>query len=432
MRAKKAENERSAFVRRIIGVPPHWMVQWGIILIFSALIALVTIAYGLTYPDVVIWNIIISAETPPVPVNVQNRSAIKTILVTDNDTVVTGQPIAVLFNTANREDIVFLDSLLRNIDTLNADFVEKFKTTRYLHLGEVQAAYSNTTAVIQALQKKVRIVNVQNQAKIEMAERLRDAEKQADAEYKKYLNLQQKADVATRIYLDAQLKYINKSLALADYQKLQKEKQSADNEVVFQKRVLDDQLFLAKKIKKEALDPKKKNDVMPLTDKESFNLLVSVNQLKTAIYEWKRHYLVLSPFSGRFISQTSATNLKENPNALDMIGLIQTTSDTTLVGTINLPNKYYNVIQPNQKVIIHISQPNVPEEFLVEGRVEKKNINDKDKNNTTVRVKLLESNTLRRKLIEKNIVNTQNIILARSEIICAERTLLERIFTKFL
>ncbi len=429
---KKAENERSAFVRRIIGVPPHWMVQWGIILIFSALIALVGIAYGLKYPDVVIANIEISAENPPVSVTVQNRNTIKTIFVNEGDTVTIGQPIALKLNTANYENIVFLDSFLRSADTLDADFVEKFKAIPHLQLGDVQAPYSNTVAVIQELQKHVRLVNVQNQAKVEMAERIRNAEKQADAESKKYLNLQQKSDVASRKFYDVQLKYINKAIALAELQKSQKEKEDAENDVKFQKRVLDDQLLFLKKIKTDSRDPKRKSESPALTDKESYGLLESVNQLKSAIFQWKRNNLVMAPYSGKFLAQKGKTNLKENPFSADVIGLILTSSDTTLVGTMIVPNRFYNIIQPRQKVVIHLYQPYVSEEFLVDGSVEWKNVSNRDKNSTIVRVKLLNSNYLKQKLIEKNIESSQNTILARSEIICAERTLLERIFTKFL
>ncbi len=434
MRAKNklAESERSAFVRRIIGVPPHWMVQWGIILIFSALIALVGIAYGLKYPDVVISNIEISSENPPVSVTVANKNTIKKIFITEGDTVTIGQPIALKLNTANYDDIVFLDSLLRNIDTLNDDFVEKFKALPYLHLGEVQSAYSNTSDLIRALQKQVRIVHVQNQAKQEVADKLRDVERQTDAENKRYLNLQQKTDVVSRKFYDVQLKYINKAVALAELQKAQKEKENAENELKFQKRVLDDQMLILKKIKSDLHDPKRKNDSPPLSDKENLSLLESINRLKDALFQWKKTNLVLAPYSGKFLAQSSKTNLKENPFAADVIGLILTSSDTTLVGTVIVPNRFNRIIQPNQKVVIHLYQPYVSEEFLVEGFVEWKNISNRDKNSTIVRVKLVNSNDLKRKLIEKNIESTQNTILARSEIIGAERTLLERIFTKFL
>ena len=56
---------RSEEVQEILGTPPGWLVRWGTIVAFAALVVLGWIGFWIQYPDIVEARIRVTSTDPP-------------------------------------------------------------------------------------------------------------------------------------------------------------------------------------------------------------------------------------------------------------------------------------------------------------------------------------------------------------------------------
>ena len=109
---------RSEEVRDILSRPPRWILRCGITLIFVVLIGLLVGSWFFRYPEILTAPIVVSTENLPFDIVAKTSGRIDTLLVREKQNVTKNQLLGVVENSANIEDVLWLDSICQNI-TLN-------------------------------------------------------------------------------------------------------------------------------------------------------------------------------------------------------------------------------------------------------------------------------------------------------------------------
>jgi len=92
---------RSEAVQNIIGYIPHWIIRWGITVIFLIVLVLLVGSWFFKYPDVITSTIIVTTEPPPASIVAKSSGKMANLLVQNNQAVHAGEVLAVIDNPAN-------------------------------------------------------------------------------------------------------------------------------------------------------------------------------------------------------------------------------------------------------------------------------------------------------------------------------------------
>ena len=136
---------RSEGVREILGHIPHWIVRWGILLLFFTIVLILLGSWVFKYPYIITSPVYVTTENPPYDAIAKTDGRIETLMVADNQKVHSGQIMALIASTAGFEDVRQLQSKLDTIRLLirNAGEQEEFYFPGNLNLGNIQPAYAS-------------------------------------------------------------------------------------------------------------------------------------------------------------------------------------------------------------------------------------------------------------------------------------------------
>lgn len=136
--------ERSEPVREILGKTPKWIVSWGTTIILCVISILLSASFFIKYPDVINTQVNITFANPPVRIMAQTSGKVQDLYVKDNDTVQSGQPLAILDNPANTADVLYLRQLTATIDSSwnLPQVLAGMELSHNVQAGELQSTYS--------------------------------------------------------------------------------------------------------------------------------------------------------------------------------------------------------------------------------------------------------------------------------------------------
>jgi multidrug efflux pump subunit AcrA (membrane-fusion protein) len=129
----------------IITTVPSWLLRWGITLFFGILVLIIGLSAMIRYPDVIKAQLKVDSPNSPKPVVSKISGKLVKLLVTENEIVAAGQPLAYLESTANHVKAL---SLLANLKILQGQVLQNKAVSRVLfdgagniQFGELQSAY---------------------------------------------------------------------------------------------------------------------------------------------------------------------------------------------------------------------------------------------------------------------------------------------------
>ena len=133
----------SAEMQEIIGRMPHWLISWGISLIFVVIAILLAGSWFFTYPDVITATITLTTQNPPVAIVSPAGGRLQHILVNNGQEVTQGEYLGVLENTAQLPHVLDLIKMLPRFKEFIDNFepAESINLRRQLILGEIQNSY---------------------------------------------------------------------------------------------------------------------------------------------------------------------------------------------------------------------------------------------------------------------------------------------------
>ena len=133
----------SAEMQEIIGRMPHWLISWGISLIFIVIAILLAGSWYFSYPDVVTATMTLTTQNPPVDVVSPAGGRLQHILVNNGKAVANGEYLGALENIAHLPHVLELKKMLLQFEELIDSFepARSINLRRQLNLGEIQNSY---------------------------------------------------------------------------------------------------------------------------------------------------------------------------------------------------------------------------------------------------------------------------------------------------
>jgi len=133
---------RSEEVQDILTQVPHWMIRWGNLLFLGLILLLLFISWFVKYPDIIPSEATITTMVPPQKEYAKISGKFDAILVKDHQEVNSNQPLAIIENTANFEDVFMLKTVVDTIKINNQSFYFPIEKLPVLFLGEVESQFA--------------------------------------------------------------------------------------------------------------------------------------------------------------------------------------------------------------------------------------------------------------------------------------------------
>lgn len=401
----------------IITAVPSWLLRWGITLFFSILVLLLSLSAFIKYPDIVKSQLKISSPNVAKPIVPKVNGRLDKLLVTNNKTVVAGQPLAYIESTANHAEVLSLLTSLKKLhdQMLAGNLLDKafFNKANDNELGELQSAYQtfiqsyiNYSASVEngflvkkrayLLQDVDGLSKQTNQLQAEKKLQQRDADL-AEEEYNMHKKLE-KQKVETPAELRQQeSKYIARKAPLLQ----------TDASLISAHTNL-----LAKQ--KEILEL----DNQVTEEKAKFSQ--ALNSLISQAEDWKNKYVLLASEAGKV---TFAGNVQENqivsPNQ-DVFYI--NTGNEKFFGEMNIPQDNLGKVKQGQRVLVKLRSYRFEEFGMMKGTISY--ISDvplKDSVFTSRVVFTSKTSDM------KKPVNLKQGMIADAEIITEDATILQRL-----
>ncbi len=127
---------RSKRVQEIMGHVPTWTIRYGITVIFGAIVLVLLLAWMVRYPDVVTAPGTLTSMDPPRDAVARSEGKLVRIEVAEGDTVVAGDPLAVIESTASPAAMDSLAALLPVLHQALVSGAEQFPAVGNMGVGE--------------------------------------------------------------------------------------------------------------------------------------------------------------------------------------------------------------------------------------------------------------------------------------------------------
>lgn len=414
---------RSEEVQEILAKVPIWMIRWGSLL-FLVLISLVLfLSWLIKYPDVITSNAIITTTIPPQKEYARITGKLDSIYVTNNQLVYEDQLLAVIENSANTEDVIYLKSVLDTISVKKENFSFPINEVPILFLGDIDQYYADFENSYNDYVLNKELKPFSNEAlanKISLSElqvrytNLKEQQRLIRSELKlKRINLERNKSLYDKGVISSQ-EYENKQMEFINSERNYKIIEVSISQ-------LNSEMALARKTSKGTQISKSKEELQLLK-----SVLHAYSSLKKAANEWENTYVLKSEIQGK-VSFLKYWSDNQTVFTGDKVFAVIPTKNPEYIAKLTTPAQNSGKIKKGQNVNVMLT--NYPEiEFgVLKGTV--KNISQlpDDKGNYMVDV------SLPRELVTsygKRITFKQEM-LAQTEIITEDLRLLERIFYQF-
>ena len=134
---------RSPELQEVMSEIPGSFLRWGLFLFFAIILAIVSVSYFISYPDIVTAPVIITTYNSPASLVARSGGKISRLFVSNEDLIAENQPIALIANQAVWSDVKSIRLFIKRLsDTTNLQ--KTVSLSNYpsgLSLGEMQSSY---------------------------------------------------------------------------------------------------------------------------------------------------------------------------------------------------------------------------------------------------------------------------------------------------
>jgi len=126
----------------LIGHPPGWLLHSGLGLIGLITMLVLFISWFIRYPDIIESPVVITSKHPPIQIYSNQSGIIDSLYVHDKDTVVSGQILIYMHNTARLSDVLLWNEWLQDVTVSVEPESLPSEPPVQLSLGELHTSYS--------------------------------------------------------------------------------------------------------------------------------------------------------------------------------------------------------------------------------------------------------------------------------------------------
>lgn len=340
-------NLRSEEVQEILGTPPHWLLRWGMLLLFVIIIILAWSLYWFSFPETVEGRIRLTKEDPPIDLIVKKSTYITDVLVASEDTVVAGQTIFVLDSEARFGDVLSLDDYLLTLESADDSLLLTFQFPSDLKIGEIE---ENLLIFIEKQDeaREEQSGRFNRMSATDLRTEIRQEQRYISAVRNRKNSLQGQLELARISFARQDNLYKSgrgdfNTLREAEGKQFQIESQVQEASTTIkikQSRIR----LLEQRLKTNA-------SISEGSRIKSMNSLINeLDALQRAVEHWKRDYLLVSPIDGIVIlDQVKEKNYVQTD---ERIAVVVPVSFSKLIGRSLLPLDKSGQVKKGQKVIV--------------------------------------------------------------------------------
>lgn len=337
---------RSEEVQEILSAPPRKLVSIGSSVIGGIIMAIFVGCFFFKYPDTINCTVIITKAEPPVWIVAKTSGRIQELYAVDGQQISKGDIIAVIENTANTTDVIYLDSLLCTTPLYTDSCIDLMLSD--LYLGDVQSAYATLAKAVTDYNNFVSS-NLYDQ---------RIASEQAQLKpYEDYME-----SVLRQVGYS---KRIN-SLSQKDYQRektlfdkgLTSASSLEETEESMLGRSMSAEQMLSSLANARIQVAQIRNTITELQmqreqegQKLKTSLLTAWEGAKSAIKGWRQDYLLESPVKG-VVSYNNHWKVNQNVSAGDKVFAVVSSPSDDVVGKARIPIVGSGKVVPGQRMNI--------------------------------------------------------------------------------
>jgi HlyD family secretion protein len=369
---------RTEDVNEILTSTPKWIFRWGISVIFILILTGVMLSYFIRYPDVLTADITLTTLNPPVNLVSKTNGKLTHLLVKNNAIIKKLQTIAVIENTANYQDVLYLfengSSLINQLkltDTLPAVNIKDS-----LKVGELTPNYLLLLKSIKDLNLYSEINSYKRQITLLKKDLIGYSDLLTKYKQQENINKQQLALTETDFNRDKNL-YDNKVISAREFENKKKEYLNALNTYEATRITVSNSYIQFNAIEKNILQLQIQDYQEQSKLKNEFQQ--NLKSLLAEINKWKQLYLIESPIEGR-ISFFNVWTVNQNIKISDELFSIVTVQKKQFIGKCILPSLNSGKLALGQKVNIKLDNYPYNENGMLIGHV--KNISEVPNKNT--------------------------------------------------
>ncbi len=346
---------RSEEVQDILTKVPHWMIRYGNLLILALIIMLLALSWFVKYPDIISSEALITTQIPPQKTYAKTTGKLSHILVKDNEVVSKNQPLAIIENTANYDDVFILKSLIDSIHFSSEAFYFPIDSLPILFLGDIDAQYALFENSYIQYQLNKQYQPFSNEA---------TASKYSITELKTRLKNLYHQKAISKTELDFSKKDLNRTTALFN-KGIISAQEHENKQLEFARTKRNHENFEASISQlKEAISTANQSakgaKINKIREETSLlkNVIQSFNQLKKSIKDWENQYVLNSSISGT-VAFLNYWSVNQTVTQGDVVFSIIPSHGASVIAKLKAPALNSGKLKIGQKVNIKLE--NYPE-----------------------------------------------------------------------
>jgi len=360
---------RSLEMQEIMSEIPGSFLKWGLFLFFGIILSILAISWLINSPDIVTAPISLTTYNPPAQMIARSSGTIEQFFVNNEDRLFENQPVALIGNQADWDDIKKLDEFIISIIDLGASEYNALNINppNGLYLGEIQASWLNLLTTFQKFKEYIGQAYIPS--KLELLDKQITRQEEYIIELKKQeLLYEEDMRLAYNSYCRDSILYHRSNYSIS-INELERSKQ-----VLIQKQVTFSSLKSSIKNTESSILKMKESrlDLVIQREKEMSQFRSDLNEalqlLKVTLEEWKEKYLLESPINGK-ITFTSYWVKNQNINTGDVIATVIPDKPLSVLIRARVPVNALGKVKTAQEVNIKLSGFPYMEFGVLKGRI---------------------------------------------------------------
>lgn len=411
----------SEVVTEIFNKKPSIIIRWGIFAEFVIILLIIVLCWIIKFPQTVDSAVTITTINPPADLKSRSEGIIDKIFVKDKQKVTKGQTIAIIYNTANYNDVFSVYKHIENdISENNFNFVHDSWLMQNYNLGDLQQTYEDFRNVCVAYK------NYLDEGALPKKRDILQAQIKKSMDYRGQMvnqDILSKKDLYYERLNEFRYKELYKKglISASEYQKeiqnlIQSEQANSQSKVAITSSDLSIIQIKQKIVELEIQD----KDV----DSEfKRKIKQSKQQLITAIKEWEYQYFLESPING-YVTYVTYWSENQTVTKGERIVTIVPQSNTKIIGRMLVSSINFGEVKLKQSVNVKLNGYPFMKYGILKGEIYSISSVPDDKNMYNIEI-----------VFPKGLITTYNKKLnfiqkmdGTGQILTSNKRLLERIF----
>lgn len=367
MNAKKEIVIRTDEVNEILTSTPKWILRFGVSIIFILILTGVALSYFIKYPDILTADITLTTLNPPVSLIAKNNGKLTHLLVENNTVITANETIAVIENTANYKDVLYLFGIGNTIinQLKLSDTIPNIALKDGLRVGEITPNYLLVLKSIKDL-NLYRTINPSNrQISLLKKDLINYNDLLKKYQQQESINKQQLTLTETDYNRDKTL-FENNVISAREFDTKKREYLGALSSYESTKITLSNALIQINSIEKNILQLQIQDYQEQAKLKNEFHQ--NLKSLLSEIAKWKQLYLIESLVEGK-ISFFNVWTVNQNIKTGDELFSVIPLQRQQFIGKCILPINNTGKLSIGQKVNIKLDNYPYNENGILQGTV---------------------------------------------------------------